>query len=524
MIKTIKKITAGVLAFAILTSVTGLALKDNEAEAAKKYLKLAAKKVNLKIGDKKEVKYKSSGKVKAVSSNRKVAKVTINKKKLVIKGRGKGKAVITVSLKADKAKKKSGKTSDKQNKIKSVINVKVSEAESKTTPTPDPEVIKSAARELSPFASAVNKFGMQVYNGVRKDNENMFISPFSIYTALAMLTNGAGGNTRTELMNTLGITNLDEINNLMKNYCQGSMDENVTFNVANSLWLDKAALLSKNIDKAFINPLMTSYNSEVFKDISFVDKKTPSIINKWVDAKTNGMIKNLLDEISPDTVAILMNALYFQGNWRNTFLEENTKEEIFHGTLGDKNVSMMLNSGRYPYFKNDMFKGIELDYGYQSAYAMDILLSADENVRTTDLWKSITVDDQIKQLMEWNNSASTKKIRILKLPKFDMQYNNDLVKVLSGMGINDVFDENRANLQNIGKNILVSGISHKTALSVNEKGSKAAAVTAIRMVKSMAPVQVVEEEIDFIVDRPFVFAIRDKVSGMILFIGEVNNL
>ena len=111
MIKTIKKITAGVLAFAILTSVKGLALKDNEAEAAKKYLKLAAKKVNLKIGDKKEVKYKSSGKVKAVSSNRKVAKVTVNKKKLVIKGRGKGKAVITVSLKADKAKKKSGKTS-----------------------------------------------------------------------------------------------------------------------------------------------------------------------------------------------------------------------------------------------------------------------------------------------------------------------------------------------------------------------------------------------------------------------------
>ena len=90
--------------------------------------------------------------------------------------------------------------------------------------------------------------------------------------------------------------------------------------------------------------------------------------------------------------------------------------------------------------------------------------------------------------------------------------------------LNDVFDENRANLQNIGKNIFVSGISHKTALLVNEKGSKAAAVTAIRMVKSMAPVQVVEEEIDFIVDRPFVFAIRDKVSGMILFIGEVNNL
>ena len=292
----------------------------------------------------------------------------IQKKNIVIKGLKKGTSVVTLSC------------SNKKAKIKVTVKKAKYEAEKNDAPEPtktpvptaNPDEVRRSARELSPLAASVNKFGMQVYNGVRKDNENAFVSGFSIYTALAMLANGAEGNTRTELLNALGITDLDAVNNMMKTYCSGSMDESVTFNIANSVWLGKTLIPSNMIENKFINPLMTNYNSEVYRDVDFASADTVKQVNDWVDKKTNGMIKKIVDEGSlSQTVAMIMNALYFQGRWKLQFREADTVDEPFFGVDGQKNVKMMtLFNDRFNYFNNGTFKGIELSYGNKNAYAM----------------------------------------------------------------------------------------------------------------------------------------------------------
>lgn len=500
--------------------VVGMILNGDITTAAGKILNVSKKKVTVSVGNSVKVRYKASAKVKAVSSKKKVARVTVKKKYIVIKGYKKGKTVVTVSCKNNK--------SDKAKKVKINVTVKAKGPTPLITasprPTANPDDVYRTARELGPLAKSVNKFGMQVYGGVRSD-KNTFISPFSIYTALAMLTNGANSNTRTELMNVLGITNLDEINNSMKTYCAGSMDKSVTFNVANSLWLSKALVTANNIDQAFINPLKENYNSDVYKDVDFGDSKTVDMVNDWVNKKTEGMIKKLADNLDPRTRAIIMNALYFQGRWHDSFYEGNTKDEIFHSVDGDRTVKMMNRSGTCRYFNNDTFRGIELDYGASRNYAMDIILTSDSAVSTTACWNALTPEEKALQFMEFDNRATSKRIRNLKLPKFDMEYQTtNLVGVLASLGIKDAFSPEKADFSNIANGVYVSDVLHKTALSVDEEGSKAAAITAIMMEVTAVMPNEQQEEIDFIVDRPFVFAIRDKVSGMILFIGEVNSL
>lgn len=520
----IKKITAGLLLISMFAASGSAASIGGEASASGVALKVYKKNVALNAGQTVKVRYKAAYRVKVTSSKKKVARASVKKGYIAVKGIKKGKAVITVSCKNTNNKNSKIKNNKVRNSVKIKVVVNSAKAYPLTTATPNPQDIARAARELSPFASAVNKFGMQLYSGIRADNKNTFISPFSVYTALAMLTNGADGNTRAELMNTLGITNLDEVNNLMKNYCQGSMDSEVTFNIANSVWLGNFLEPSKTINDSFINPLKNNYNSEVYKDIAFTEPKTVDTINKWVDTKTKGMIKEIVSSIPDDTVAMIMNALYFQGKWSAPFSESDTKDEIFHGCYRDESIKMMNSSGYYKYFKNDTFTGLELDYGNGTSYSMDILLSTDDKVSTTEKWKSLTRDEQIAQILEFDNRASTKKVRVLKVPKFEMKYESDLVGVLSRMGIKDAFVDGIANFGNIGERLYVSDIIHKTALSVDESGSKAAAVTAIIAQCSSIMIPQKEEEVDFIADRPFVFAIRDKVSGMILFMGEVNSL
>lgn len=518
--KAVRKTICMVLAGAMLITSCGIGGSTGaDAKSSRAKLKVNKRKVSVKAGCSVKVGYRAPGKIKAVSSKKKVARVTVTRKNVVIRGIKKGKAVVTVSC----------------NKKKAEINVTVKKKSvpvCAVTPVPtpeataDPDNVRNASRELSPLASAVNKFGMQVYNGVRTDGDNSFISSFSIYTALAMLANGADGNARTELLNTLGITDLDKVNSMMKTYCSGSMDEAVIFNIANSVWLGKSLIPSGLIENKFINPLMDNYNSEVYRDIDFSASDTVDRVNGWVDKKTNGMIKKIIDQTSAaNTAAMIMNALYFQGRWKESFAENNTVDEPFNGVDGSKNVKMMTKTyGSYNYFNNGTFKGIELPFGRKSAYAMDIIMTSDDKVGTTEKWKTLTADEQVKQIMEFDNLATYKNTRLLKLPRFNMDFSagDSLKAALGNMGIKEVFTPG-ANLSNIGNDIYVSRIIHKTALEVNEEGSKAAAVTAIAM-EVTAAYNRDAEEIEFVVNRPFVVAIRDKVSGMVLFIGEVNKL
>ena len=192
----------------------------------------------------------------------------------------------------------------------------------------------------------------------------------------------------------------------------------------------------------------------------------------------------------------------------------------------------MMNMSRVSkkYFKNDYMKGLEMTYG-SGKYAMDILLSADDNANTADVWNSLTKEQRENTIMEFAKNVPYSNIKTLKVPKFELEYSVDSVlqAVLKNMGITDVFDERKANLSKIGTaknngNLFVSDIIHKTALKVDENGTKAAAVTAIKIDATSALREEPVYDIEFIVDRPFILMIRDTVSGMVLFMGEVNNL
>lgn len=517
--------------------------KESTASAKSKActLKLAKKKINVKTGRTCKVKYTASGKVKAVSDKKKIAVAKVKKKYIVIKGNKKGTAVITVTCTAKKnnssgKNKKTGKIkvtvsnsgSNDQNDNKDPKSTATTKATASPEPTKDPKEQQQKARELSPFSKGVNTFGIKAQAGLHKDNENTFISPFSIYAALSMLANGASGNTYTELVNTLGITDLAQWNSHIADYLKGSLDEKVKINIANSLWLSKLLIPAANIESDFVNPLKQNYNSEVMQNTDFAAPETVGFVNKWIEDKTNGMIRNMLSEFTPDVMALLINTLYFEGEWTRKFEEQCTVDDTFHGSSGDKTVKMMNQySEFYSYFAGDKFKGIELNYGGRS-YAMDILLSKDEKVSTTELWKSLTEDEKHNVLSEFD-TAKNELIVNLKLPKFEYEYKSGsmLNEVLKNMGIKDAFIGLKADFTKIGTGpdgpLYVSDVLHNAKVEVNESGTKAAAATVI-VLKEASAVMTTGEKIEFIVDRPFIFTIRDKISGMILFIGEINNI
>lgn len=534
----IKKLLCAALTSALICSSTGIVncitYGTGIARAGAVMLKLDRKNVNVKRGKTCKIKYKASGKVKAVSRDKKTATVSVKKKYIVIKGVKKGNTSVKVTCTA----KASGKT--KKNIKKKIVKIKVkvkksgSDNKKTVTPTPvpsptkDPKEVQKTAKELTPFAKGVNSFGIKLSGGLHKDNENLFISPFSIYMALSMLANGASGNTYTELVSTLGIADMTQWNSHIKDYIAGSMDDKVKLNIADSLWLNKKLISAADIDNNFIVPLRDNYNSEVMKDIDFAATDTLQRVNSWIEDKTDGMIKNMLNELKPEIMSLLINTLYFEGEWASKFKEYNTSDDTFHGSSGDNTVKMMKQyNTRYNYFADDRFMGIELNYGNQNAYAMDILLSADKTVSTTELWKSLT-DEQKNDVLASFDDAKSTIINEIRLPKFTMEYSTDNMKgELRNMGIKDVFDELRADLTKIGRGpegpLFVSDVLHKTRLEISETGTKAAAATVI-LVEAASAMMPPKDKIDFIVDRPFVFTIRDKISGMILFIGEVNNL
>ena len=506
-----KRVISYLIVFAMLI---GLLVPAGNIDAATK-LKLAKKKVTVRVNESVKVKYTSAKKPKVTSKNKKIAKAKVKGRKIVITGVKKGKTSVTV------------KASGKSAVIKVIVKkAKNSSATATPAPTTDPKIIEEALKKMSAESVAINKFSCNTFKGIKTADGNTFASPFSLYIALAMVVNGADGNTRTELLSALGISDLSTFNNKVKNILKGSSDEKVVLNIANATWLNNNFEMSPNIENDFIKPVKECYNAEVKKDVKLSSPEFVAEINRWAEEKTNGMIKKVLNEPLSDAAAVVLaNAVYFLGTWKYPFEERATADKEFNGLKGKKTISMMNRSNVYgKYFKNDKFVGASIPYG-NGNYAMDILMSADTGTTAGKVWDGLTVDEQISALTNLSLSENSKKIDLLSLPKFEMDgdFNDELIRTLNNMGVKDAFDDTKADFTKIGKQLFISKVKQKTKLKVNEKGTEAAAVTTIVMDVASAPATPVER-IEFIVDRPFIFTIRDTVSGMILFIGEVNDL
>lgn len=375
--------------------------------------------------------------------------------------------------------------------------------------------------EIGPIDSNVptanTEFGFNLFNAIweTEQNQNIFISPFSVSVALAMTLNGAAGETEQAMMDTLQLQDItsDAINASfyqLQNTLHTS-DPKVTLTIANSLWgregfQFKTDFLQRN----------TLYFKAETSILDFLNPSTLQTINQWVNDNTNSKIPKILDEIEPNAVLFLINAIYFKGSWQTEFDPTNTRDGPFHLISGGtKQVPMMSRTGQYPVYSSDGFQAINLPYG-EGRMGMYIFLPENNKSALNSFVESITTE----QWENWMEQFREREVKI-SIPKFKLEYGTKTLNdVLTSLGMGVAFDEDKADfsrmadLEAVGGNLYITKVAHKTFIEVNEEGTEAAAATSVGVgIKSLPP--------RFIVDRPFFFAIRDNETGTVLFVGTV---
>jgi serpin B len=386
------------------------------------------------------------------------------------------------------------------------------------------------------YTGGINTFAFRMFSELR-NGENIFLSPYSISMALSMLNNGADKETRDEMAKLLGYDQLknytkedgraaDDYMNANSKLLMDELqkaDQKVKINVANSIWLSLNGEFSDNLNSSLLAPVRYYYDGDIF-DVDFTKQETLDSINRWVSKKTNKMIDPFLEKFSDKEMLrlFLANAVYFNGKWAVPFSPEDTRKDRFYGKNSETYPDMMfLFNTQYRYLSENGIQCIELPYG-DGRIVMNVLIPEESGSKTIDeLYRSLS-EEEIMAILEKTDSLGKTEIRKLELPKFEMEYGltvlNDALKEL---GMKKAFEPGKADFEQIGKNLYVGTVSHKAKIKVEEWGTEAAAATGIE-VECTSAVQ--EDYIDFIVNKPFIFFIRDTKTDTILFMGEINDL
>ncbi|MBS4172855.1 serpin family protein [Bacillus sp. FJAT-49736] len=371
--------------------------------------------------------------------------------------------------------------------------------------------------DYTKIVSSQNQLGFDWLQNIEKDKYgNAFISPTSLFLALAMVYNGADGETNAEIAQVLHTEalNKDELSkanaSLMAKLHQHT--KKIELNVANSIWLDK----NYHIQKNFSQVSKDYYNAKI-QEINKNDPKWPSLINDWVSGATNHKIKKIVDPSSDsDFIALLINAIYFKGNWENEFDKKNTVKRNFHLQDGSiKEVPLMKLKEELDYMENDSFQAVSLPY-VNGEMSMKIFLPKENT--TLDQFEKMLTSEHWK---EWNLDFRSRPGTVM-LPKFQLNYQVMLNDTLKKLGMKSAFAANANFSKMIQEDapIYISKVQQKTFLNVDEKGSEAAAATSVAMTKG-APSR--EEPFQMKVNRPFFITIVDDGTGTILFMGAISN-
>lgn len=354
-----------------------------------------------------------------------------------------------------------------------------------------------------------NKFAFKLFKKIQKDEpENAFISPLSVSTALAMTLNGAEGETEQSILNTIdyGSFSASEVNDAYKELASllKTTDNKVQLGLANSVWYEKKF----RIQNSFADIIRNSYDGTV-QALDFEDSDaSKKIINSWVEEKTHNRIKNLIEEISNDQVMFLVNTIYFKGDWTHKFDKSKTKPSDFITPAGVVTTDLMFSEGvKMKFYADEKIKLVDVPYG-NGQFNLTILMP-NEPTGMKSLIHNLSAEDLSYWLSQSNEITAQ-----LQLPKFKMEWKKDLTKLLSEMGMKM---QGFPNLFEEQLNLEISTVIHQSFLEVNEEGSEAAAATAVGIVlTSIDP-----RPTTIAVDKSFIFLIREKHTGMILFIGQL---
>jgi serine protease inhibitor len=363
---------------------------------------------------------------------------------------------------------------------------------------------------LTASARTCNAFGWRLLHCLAEpQTENVFISPCGILLTLAMIYNGARGETEQVIAKTLGLdsTGPEEMNQQNKKLVVALMTatEDAEVCLATSLW----AKHPDRMQLEFIQNCQEYYDAEV-RDL----EEGPDAINAWVSRHTHGLIDGIVGEIDPEVHALLVNAVYFHNKWETPFLPEATRDWPFTLTNGRKmTCKMMMQDDNYLYLRTKQFRAARLPY--RDGFRMVVFLPHPE-VSLTAMLALLSPENWESWSEQFYAADGT-----VGLPRFRFDYFTNLKKVLTRMGMAVAFDPDCANFSGMSPDFCIGNVLHRAFVEVNEEGTRAAAATLVEALCTGVKREEPEERFTLILDRPFCCAIEDEQTGALLFLGVV---
>jgi serpin B len=354
-------------------------------------------------------------------------------------------------------------------------------------------------------------FALSVYGKLAPTEGNLFLSPYSISSAMGMTYAGARENTAAEMAKALEFAATPEqlpaaFKSLSAAIQASARSGGHSLNIANGI-----CLTGGNVSNEFKAVLRDNFDAEIFP--GGLGK-----INDWVKAKTEGKIEKVLEELSPNSVCVLLNAIYFKGNWASQFKREATRDAPFRLATGkEATVSLMYQKGQFKLLEKDGFQALVMPYSGKKSSMVMILPRVVDGLAALE--KALTAET----LAQWLAEADEQEEREAQVfvPRFTLESDYDLIPPCKALGIKDAFDEQNADFRGMGwpkGKLWIAQIKHKAYVEVNEEGTEAAGATAVEMGTKSAQRYPV-----FRADHPFLFVIRDHATDSILFLGRLSD-
>jgi serpin B len=379
-----------------------------------------------------------------------------------------------------------------------------------------PRVVTTVDADMAVVVEGNNAFALDMYQEAAGTEGNLFFSPFSITAALSMVYAGAEGESEAEIASAMGVTDEalwhDKLGLLFDDLV-GPHHRPYTLSGANRVWAQEGL----DVQASFEDLMAEAYNAPLERlDISADPDKATDKINRWVSRQTRGFIPELFErgDISAATMLVLCNAVYFEGDWAEQFEEDQTSDGAFF-TLdgGQVQASLMHHTASYGYAELDGLQVAELPYEGDELSMVVLLPEEDDGIY------ELEAELSPETLASWVDAIQPREVEMT-LPSFTMDYELPLKDTLKALGIEQIFDAGAADLSGMvpGGGLYIEAARHKAYVDVFEHGTRAAAATGFGADLTAAP-----ESIVFTADHPFVFLIRDMLTGSILFMGRVED-
>lgn len=354
------------------------------------------------------------------------------------------------------------------------------------------------------FKAAASSFAAELFKDNYSKGKTTLVSPLSVLTALALVQNGAQGDTLAQFEQALGGLDRDTLNAYMRAYCD-FLTESDELKIANSVWTDSGA----EVKRAFLQKAVDSYSAQLFS-APLSDPKTVESINSWVKKNTDGMIPKIIEKADRYAVMMLVNAIAFDAKWETPYKRSDIEKLEFTSYSGSKKKTDFMCSTENIYLKDGGAVGFMKPYK-NGRFAFAALLP-DENTGIDDYVASLSGE----KLMKIFSSAKRGNEVNVKMPKFRAEYSTQLIDTLKKMGVKDAFDNKTADFSSLIENrdAYIATVVHKTFIEVDENGTRAAASTLVG-----ADTMSLMEPYSVCLNRPFVYMIVDTETNLPLFIG-----